>query len=109
MERPAVACRETNTEYHQGVAESGGDAVPLTTRDANRRERLHGGPIFLPDGRHFLYSRFSSVPENNGLYVGSLDGTLQAGHSHAELLDGTASALSDTSSRMLQRVASVVQ
>ena len=41
--------------------------------------------------------------------VGSLDGTLQAGHSHAELLDGTASALSDTSSRMLQRVASVVQ
>jgi methyl-accepting chemotaxis protein len=41
--------------------------------------------------------------------VGSLDGTLQAGHSHAQLLDGTASALSETSSRMLQRVASVMQ
>lgn len=41
--------------------------------------------------------------------VGSLDGTLQAGHSHAQLLDGTASALSDTSSRMLRRLASVMQ
>jgi len=41
--------------------------------------------------------------------VGSLDGTLQAGHSHAKLLDGTALALSDTSSRMLQRLASVMQ
>ncbi|RQP23803.1 methyl-accepting chemotaxis protein [Piscinibacter terrae] len=41
--------------------------------------------------------------------VGSLDGTLQAGHSHAQLLDGTANALSDTSSRMLSRLASVMQ
>lgn len=41
--------------------------------------------------------------------VGSLDGTLQAGHSHAQLLDGTALALSDTSSRMLRRLASVMQ
>ncbi|HEX6706492.1 MAG TPA: methyl-accepting chemotaxis protein [Albitalea sp.] len=41
--------------------------------------------------------------------VGSLDGTLQAGHSHAQLLDGTAVALSDTSSRMLKRLASVMQ
>jgi len=41
--------------------------------------------------------------------VGTLDGTLQAGHSHAQLLDGTAHALSDTSSRMLSRLASVMQ
>lgn len=41
--------------------------------------------------------------------VGALDGTLQAGHSHARLLDGTAVALSDTSSRMLSRLASVMQ
>lgn len=62
-----------NTGGLMRVAENGGDAIPLTTRDATRRERLHGGPIFLPDGRHFLYSRFSSVLENNGLYLGSLD------------------------------------
>ena len=41
--------------------------------------------------------------------IGSLDGTLQAGHSHAQLLDGTATALSESSSRMLQRLASVMQ
>lgn len=41
--------------------------------------------------------------------VGSLDGTLAAGHAHAQLLDGTAHALSDTSSRMLSRLASVMQ
>jgi methyl-accepting chemotaxis protein len=41
--------------------------------------------------------------------VGSLDGTLQAGHEHAQLLDRTAQALSDASSRMLRRVASVMQ
>ncbi|HET9645409.1 MAG TPA: methyl-accepting chemotaxis protein [Burkholderiaceae bacterium] len=40
--------------------------------------------------------------------VSSLDGTVQAGHSHARLLDGTAQALSETSSRMFKRVASVM-
>jgi methyl-accepting chemotaxis protein len=41
--------------------------------------------------------------------VGSLDGRVQAGHSHARLLDGTAQALTESSSRMLQRLASVMQ
>jgi len=41
--------------------------------------------------------------------VVSLDGTVQAGHSHAQLLDRTAQALADASSRMLGRVASVMQ
>lgn len=41
--------------------------------------------------------------------VGSLVGTAEAGHSHAQLLDGTAAALSNTSSRMLHRLASVMQ
>jgi methyl-accepting chemotaxis protein len=41
--------------------------------------------------------------------VGSLDGTLQAGHEHAQLLDRTAQALAEASSRMLRRVASVMQ
>jgi hypothetical protein len=38
-----------------------------------------------------------------------LDGTVQAGHAHAQLLDSTAQALSDASSRMLRRVTSVMQ
>jgi archaellum component FlaC len=41
--------------------------------------------------------------------VGSLDHMLQEGRSHAQLLDGTANALSNTSTRMLKRLASVLQ
>jgi eukaryotic-like serine/threonine-protein kinase len=71
--REGVIIFGRNTGGLMRVAANGGDAVPLTTRDATRFERVHGGPSFLPDGRHFLYSRFSSVPENSGLYIGSLD------------------------------------
>jgi eukaryotic-like serine/threonine-protein kinase len=71
--REGVIIFGRNTGGLMRVAENGGDAVPLTARDAARRERIHGGPTFLPDGHHFLYSRFSSVPENNGVYVGSLN------------------------------------
>jgi Tol biopolymer transport system component len=31
-------------------------------------------PVFLPDGRHFLYSKGLSDAEKNGIYVASLDG-----------------------------------
>jgi serine/threonine protein kinase/Tol biopolymer transport system component len=55
------------------IPENGGDPVPLTVLDAARGERIHGGPTFLPDGRHFVYSRASWVVENSGIYVGSLD------------------------------------
>jgi eukaryotic-like serine/threonine-protein kinase len=52
---------------------TGGEPVPVTTRDPSRGERVHVFPTFLPDGRHFLYSRQSSVVENTGVFVGSLD------------------------------------
>ena len=55
------------------VPAAGGDPVSLTRLDSARMERVHGFPVFLPDGQHFLYSRFSTLPENNGIYVGSLD------------------------------------
>jgi len=71
--REGVIIFGRNTGGLMRVSANGGDAAPLTTRDAARRERVHGGPTFLPDSRHFLYSRFSSVPENNGVYLGSLD------------------------------------
>jgi eukaryotic-like serine/threonine-protein kinase len=71
--REGVIVFGRNTGGLMRVAANGGDPVPLTIRDAGRSERVHGGPTFLPDGRHFLYSRFSSVLENNGAYIGSLD------------------------------------
>jgi eukaryotic-like serine/threonine-protein kinase len=55
------------------VSANGGPASPLTTLDPSRGEIQHILPSFLPDGRHFLYLRYSSRPENSGVYVGSLD------------------------------------
>jgi eukaryotic-like serine/threonine-protein kinase len=53
------------------VSAAGGAASPLTTFDPSRKEVVHVLPFFLPDGRHFLYMRTSSSPENSGAYVGS--------------------------------------
>jgi serine/threonine protein kinase len=55
------------------VSAAGGAASPLTTFDPSRKEVVHVLPSFLPDGRHFLYLRASSSPENSGAYVGSIN------------------------------------
>ena len=55
------------------VSAAGGVASPLTAIDPSRKEVVHVLPSFLPDGRHFLYLRASSIPENSGVYVGSLN------------------------------------
>ena len=55
------------------VPAAGGQPVPLTTLDPSRHEREHELPSFLPDGRHFLYLRVSSVPEESGIFAGSID------------------------------------
>ena len=55
------------------VSAAGGVASPLTSIDPSRKEVVHVLPSFLPDGRHFLYLRASSIPENSGVYVGSLN------------------------------------
>jgi Tol biopolymer transport system component/predicted Ser/Thr protein kinase len=55
------------------VSDNGGDLTPLTRLDRSRQENEHVLPSFLPDGRHFIYFRNSGIPENAGMYVGSLD------------------------------------
>jgi len=55
------------------VSASGGTASPITKVDAARKERAHGFPILLPDGKHFLYTRLSNVAENAGIFLGTLD------------------------------------
>jgi eukaryotic-like serine/threonine-protein kinase len=55
------------------VSEAGGAATALTVLDTSRGEVQHVAPNFLPDGRHFLYLRASTVAENSGIYLGSLD------------------------------------
>jgi eukaryotic-like serine/threonine-protein kinase len=54
------------------VSASGGDVVPLTQLDPERKDLGVGGPVFLSDGQHFVY-RLIANPENSGLYVGSID------------------------------------
>jgi predicted Ser/Thr protein kinase len=55
------------------VSAAGGIATDVTALDASRGEINHGSPTFLPDGRHFVYSRYSSSAENMGIFIGALD------------------------------------
>ncbi len=56
------------------VSAAGGPATPATKLDAARQEYSHRWPCFLPDGRRFLYYVRTPSTENNGTYLGSLDG-----------------------------------
>jgi Tol biopolymer transport system component len=55
------------------IPAAGGQAVPVTELDSSKQEINHTRPQFLPDGRHFLFLAQSRVPDNNAIYVGSLD------------------------------------
>ena len=56
---------------------SGGTPVPLTKLDAARGESSHRFPLFLSDGRHYLFlvTSFGTNRDASklGIYVGSLD------------------------------------
>jgi Tol biopolymer transport system component len=53
----------------QRVAAEGGVPANVTKKIAGP----HGYPVFLPDGRHFLYTS-GGAPEATGIFVSSLDG-----------------------------------
>lgn len=57
------------------VSASGGTPVDLTNPDTSRFETSHRWPMFLPDGKHFLYmaANFGGKREANAIFVGSLD------------------------------------
>jgi Tol biopolymer transport system component len=42
--------------------------------DVIKPRGLAGFPVFMPDGKHFLYVIFGESVEQNGIYLGSLDG-----------------------------------
>ena len=55
----------------------GGDAVRATQLDSSKHS-THRWPTFLPDGKHFLFlanNHSGGRREDNGVYMGSLDGT----------------------------------
>jgi Tol biopolymer transport system component len=65
------------------VPDAGGQPVPVTELDRTRQEIAHSQPIFLPDGRRFIFNAQSQDASKNALFLGSLDG---AARTH--LLDG---------------------
>ena len=56
------------------MSDSGGDATPVTSLDASRKEILHGLPVSLPDNKHFLYVAAAAKAEDSGIFRASLDG-----------------------------------
>ena len=57
------------------VSSSGGPPLEMTQLDAARFETSHRWPVFLPDGKHFLYlaANFAGRLENNAIFLGALD------------------------------------
>ena len=70
-----VFAPDSGTPIHS-VSQAGGESVPVTTFDEERRDDSHRHPWFLPDGRKFLYlARFPEGAESGqAIMVGSLDG-----------------------------------
>jgi hypothetical protein len=57
------------------VQASGGTATSITEPDAGRGETSHRWPMFLPDGKHYLYmaANFNGQKGVDAIFVGSLD------------------------------------
>jgi Tol biopolymer transport system component len=56
------------------VNDRGGPVEAVTALDASRGENAHYWPVALPQGRAFLFFVRSTRAENNGIYLGSVDG-----------------------------------
>ncbi len=56
------------------VSAHGGSPVEMTRPDPQRFESSHRWPVFLPDGKYFLFlvANFTGQSEHNALYLGSL-------------------------------------
>ena len=58
------------------IPETGGVPVAVTTFDPSRKERFHTRPVFLPDGRRFLYLALGDNPDQSAIFQGSIDSPL---------------------------------
>ena len=57
------------------VAAAGGPATPVTELDEARGESEHAWPVFLPDGRRFVFLARTRDAAKSALFLGSLDST----------------------------------
>jgi Tol biopolymer transport system component/predicted Ser/Thr protein kinase len=58
------------------VSAGGGSPVVVTRFDPVRKDKTHRWPVFLSDGRRFLYlaSKIGSQSESNAIFLASVDG-----------------------------------
>ncbi len=56
------------------VSASGGAATNVTTVDSSRGETIHQFPVFLPDGRRFLFYVGNNNREKAAVFLASLEG-----------------------------------
>jgi Tol biopolymer transport system component len=63
----------TNKTPLYRVLAAGTGRAPLTSLSLDRKENSHRWPHFLPDGRRFLFTARSDLPEYTGIYIASLD------------------------------------
>jgi Tol biopolymer transport system component len=67
-----------NDPLHK-ISDGGGESAPVTQLDTAHGESSHRWPVFLPDGKHFLFfvrlGALGTSNENNGIQIGSLDGS----------------------------------
>jgi len=57
------------------VSAGGGTPTPVLTFDESRKELAQAWPVFLPDGRHFLYQSWSGRSDDSVIFVAALDGS----------------------------------
>ena len=55
------------------IPATGGQATQITRLDAARGERRHAWPMFLPDGRQFIYEVLTGDAPSGALFLGTLD------------------------------------
>jgi serine/threonine protein kinase/Tol biopolymer transport system component len=69
-----VLAPNTNVGLYR-VAASGGTPTQISNWDKSRGEDSHRWPVFLPDGKHYLYlaANFTGLKGVNAIFVGSLD------------------------------------
>jgi eukaryotic-like serine/threonine-protein kinase len=70
--RDGVILFGSNSGVIRQVSSAGGVPSPVTQAESSHQEGNHSDPVFLADGRHFIYLRRSSLAEYNGVFVGSL-------------------------------------
>jgi hypothetical protein len=56
------------------ISASGGTPTPISVLDAARNETSHRWPVFLPDGKHYLFLTFNLSPQAgaDAVFVGEL-------------------------------------